>query len=176
MPVDLGARQARPSAPRSAARDRLEAGAHDLGGIGADIDGQRGRRDGEGREFQPEAGEAEIDEEDLDQQRRVADRLDIEPCRCREISALLRAAADGAKRADSAPSTVAKNGELQREQRAGQKARPSLEDRGKVEFEAHRADPGSGRSLVRHAVVDAEKRLIAVACLRHGRARRHTGW
>ena len=59
------------------ALDRLDAGTHDLGGVGAHVDGQRDHRRDLGRELQPQAGEAEIDDEDLDQQRRVADRLDV---------------------------------------------------------------------------------------------------
>ena len=102
VPVDLEARQGEAFGRLDlAARDGFEAGAHDLGGIGADIDRERGSRDGEGGELEAEAGEAEIDEEDLDQQRRIADRLDIEPCRRAAIRRfpLLRPTAQ--KRADA---------------------------------------------------------------------------
>ena len=58
--------------------DRLDAGPHDLRRVGAHVHDQRDHGRDLGGELQPEARQAEIDDEDLHQQRRVADQLDIE--------------------------------------------------------------------------------------------------
>jgi hypothetical protein len=60
-----------------AARDRLDAGPHDLRGIGAEVHDhaqERGLARG-----QPDAqrGQAEVDQQELDQEGRVPDRLDV---------------------------------------------------------------------------------------------------
>ena len=56
----------------------FEAGAQDLGAIGAHIDRQRDQRRSVGAEPDADRGQAEEDDEELHQQRRVADGLDID--------------------------------------------------------------------------------------------------
>ena len=57
---------------------RLDAGADDLGRVGAEID-HHGEEGGGGfAEFQPERRQAEEDEEQLHDERRVADQFDID--------------------------------------------------------------------------------------------------
>ena len=59
-------------------RHRLDAGADDLGRVGAEID-HHGEEGGSGfAEFQPERRQAEEDEEQLHDERRVADHFDID--------------------------------------------------------------------------------------------------
>ena len=99
---------------------------------------ERRGRDREGGELQAEAGEAEIDEEDLDQQRRVADRLDIDAADARDHR-MVAASADGAKNADSRAQHGCDEGELKGEHRSLQEGRPSLQDRGKIQVEVHRS-------------------------------------
>src|SRR6186713_1202642 len=55
----------------------FEAGAQDFGAIGAHIDGQRDQRRGVGTELDANRGEAEEDDEKLNQKRRIAYSLDI---------------------------------------------------------------------------------------------------
>jgi hypothetical protein len=57
--------------------DTLDAGPDDLDAIGADIDDQRDHRCGVGRQADAERRQAEEDHEDLDQERRIANQLDI---------------------------------------------------------------------------------------------------
>src|SRR5579862_8022324 len=57
--------------------DRLDARADDLGAVCAHVDCERHQRRGVRIERNADGGEAEIDEEDLDEERRVADHLDI---------------------------------------------------------------------------------------------------
>ena len=62
-----------------AARDVVEAGAVDLRAIGGVVDADGDDAGGEGVEHDAELREDEVDEEDLDQQRRRADELDERP-------------------------------------------------------------------------------------------------
>ena len=57
---------------------RLEARPQDLGAIGAHVDRQRDQRRGVGAEPDADRGQAEEDDEQLHQKRRVADRLDVD--------------------------------------------------------------------------------------------------
>jgi hypothetical protein len=75
---DLEARHPeRESGLELGAGNRQQPGADDLRGIGAEIerDGEEGG--GVGREPDPEIGQAEEDKEELDQERGVAESLDI---------------------------------------------------------------------------------------------------
>jgi hypothetical protein len=56
----------------------LHARTHDLRGVGAEIDYHRQQRRLLGRQAQSERRQAEIDQQQLDQEWRVADRLDID--------------------------------------------------------------------------------------------------
>jgi hypothetical protein len=57
--------------------DGLDAGAHDLAGIGAKVNRHRGKRGGISGEADADHRQREIKDEDLDQEGRVADQLDI---------------------------------------------------------------------------------------------------
>lgn len=58
-------------------RDRLDPGADNLGGIGCDVDDERDQGRRVRVEANPDRRQPEEDEEDLDQERGVADRLNI---------------------------------------------------------------------------------------------------
>ena len=96
-----------------AARHRLDAGAHDLGRIGAEIDDHRQQRGLVGRQPEAERRQAEIDEQELDEERRVADRLDVAVGdRAQErASARLRPARPAMP--TTRPSTIASAGQAQ---------------------------------------------------------------
>ena len=97
---------------------------------------ERSCGDREGGELQPEAGEAEIDKEDLDQKRRVADRLDINAADARND----RVAApppNGTENTDDRTQHGRDEGELEGEQRSLQEGWPSLKDRGEIQVEVH---------------------------------------
>ena len=59
------------------ARHGFDTGAHDLGGVGAKVDHHREQRRAVRREAQSEARQAQIDQEQLHQEWRIADRLDV---------------------------------------------------------------------------------------------------
>ena len=67
----------RPAGLDLSARHRLDARAHDLGRIGADIDDHREQRRLVGRQPDADRRQAEIDQQKLHQERRVADGLDV---------------------------------------------------------------------------------------------------
>jgi len=55
----------------------VDACADDFAGVGRDVDDQRNGGGGKGAQLQAHGGQAEVDDEDLDQQRCVADQFDI---------------------------------------------------------------------------------------------------
>ena len=81
MPEDLRPGQAQRYAGFDLGlRNALQSGAHDFGGVGGQVDGQGQHARGHDIQFDTDSGQAEKDQEQLDDQRRVPDDFHVDPC------------------------------------------------------------------------------------------------
>src|SRR5262249_49937376 len=89
--------------------DCLDAGTHDLRGVGAEVDHHRRERGLVGPKAEADRGQPEVHEEDLHQERRVADGLDVGAGRGAGGGPTGEGEARGAPRATppASPSTIA---------------------------------------------------------------------
>ena len=122
----------------------LDAGAHDLGRIGAQVDHHRDHRGHFGRQLHAQARQAEEDEEQLHDEGRVADQLHVHPdrpCQPGRPPGAGPAAGD----ADGAADQRRHRRQPQREGRAAQQRRPLRQHRAEIEGD-HRRGSGRARS------------------------------
>jgi hypothetical protein len=111
---------------------RVDAGAGDLADVGAEVDhvGQDRRR--QGGHLQAQAGQAEEDEEQLNDERRVADQLHVQPhAPARPARAL--AANQAAGDAQHGAEHRRDQSQRDRQQHAVQQQRPLFEDHRKIQ-------------------------------------------
>ena len=155
---DLPARQAeRHAGIALAGRHRFDAGAHDLGRVGAEIDDQRDQRRRQRVEAEAEAGQPEIDEEELRQQRRVADRLDVAQDGAAQ-QPRARAGGERAGEADEKAQRDRRRAEPQRRRQPVEELVDSDDDGGEAEGIVHRPQRSDG--LADHATIPAAARIF----------------
>jgi hypothetical protein len=146
----------RPSAAL-AGRHRFDAGAHDLGRIGAEIDDQGDERRRQRVEAEAERRQPEIDEEELRQQGRVADRLDV----AQDGAAQQPRARPGGERAGEADEKAERDrrrAEPQRRRQPVKELVDSDDDGGEAEGIVHRPQRSDG--LADHATIPAAARIL----------------
>ncbi len=115
---------------------RFDAGADDLGDIGAEMDRQRDDGRDVARQPQADEGQGEIDEEELDEERRVADELDID-ARERRDRARAEHLGDCSDDADQEAEDHRDDRQLQRPHQPPEQQRPAVEDRPEVKDVVH---------------------------------------
>ena len=106
--------------------DGLDARPHDLRRVGAHIHHERNDGRCFGREFEAHARQAEIDDENLHEQGRVADQLDIEADQQPQHAPAVNPG-DRAQRANNEAEGDRQYGELNRKPGAVEEGRPFLQ-------------------------------------------------